>query len=258
MAAGPRAGVLGSKQEHIFTLAKYKQSSAELLDNLRIQYEFLIASIASWKSGFEGEALRLSATLRVLLQDSKKSKSLLAQLGKTGEYFLDTNPPIKPNNLASHQGLVVMKVTGSGTGGAVTMSLSGKKAQGEPSGSDTGAPDVTWVPRHEMENPEFQPAWVSLDNWWFGIVIQEPGVPTRRKLSLTRKQLVLSVANKDGGTHVDPQLSGAYAEITRRNSLGIMASGYGGSVPVKAPHLASVVQIAHEMVKTIERWDMLE
>jgi hypothetical protein len=74
----------------------------------------------------------------------------------------------------------------------------------------------------------------------------------------TRKDLVLALANQDGGAHVDPALNEAYEALSQSNSLGWMAgvpSGAGdadtSSVPMGSPVPANVRQIAWELERSL-------
>ena len=86
-------------------------------------------------------------------------------------------------------------------------------------------------------------AWVSFDVWWGKIVVVD-----LERHEFSRRDLVLTLADTDGGTHVDPDIPEKYYLLTRENSLG-WTNGY--NVPVLAIALASVRQIAHEMLKTL-------
>ena len=75
-------------------MGKYTQTYQELRDHLCEQLHFLRASAASYDNGAEGEAKRLATTIRVLVHDTKKSKSLLLQLSmKHLLQMHDTNSP---------------------------------------------------------------------------------------------------------------------------------------------------------------------
>ena len=66
----------------------------------------------------------------------------------------------------------------------------------------------------------------------------------------SRMDLVMNVADKDGGAHVDPDLVDTYMDLTRGNSIGYE---YGGqNIPfVGRPVLACMRQIAHELIATL-------
>jgi hypothetical protein len=66
--------------------------------------------------------------------------------------------------------------------------------------------------------------------------------------------LVLALANKEGGAHVDSKFDADYTQITRERSLGVAATSGLASQAVGPPHEASVAQIGYEMLKTLDRW----
>lgn len=89
---------------------------------------------------------------------------------------------------------------------------------------------------------------VSFKNWWEEIVVKD-----RNGEVFTRKDLVLAVANKEGGAHVDPQLDEAFAELTRFNSLGWQVDTRGIRTPPDNSIVdASIRQIAHELLCSVE------
>ena len=73
-----------------------------------------------------------------------------------------------------------------------------------------------------------------------------------RGQAFSRRAIVLAVANKDGGAHVDPSLDEAYAALTRGNSMNWKTVAPGGAeADLPGPHLATVRQIAHEVLTTL-------
>lgn len=89
----------------------------------------------------------------------------------------------------------------------------------------------------------------SFDNWWARLIIYEDN----KSNTFTRKDLVLVVANKEGGAHVDPYLDQAYADLSRFNSLGWKLFVYGEEKDFNNTLiLPSIRQIAHEVLKTLK------
>lgn len=144
------------------------------------QIGFLEASCASFDGGFEGESKRLALTLRVLAHDTNHSKSLLGQLGKLGEKFLDTAYPLNPTSIVSHGGLVFVS---------------------------SGPPEPSYV---AMLDNVPKTKWVSFDDWWNSVVFKDT-----HGGELSRKKLILTAANQDGGGHVDPKLEEEYAAFSK-------------------------------------------
>jgi hypothetical protein len=202
------------------------QTNAELRRHLQEQVGFLCRSCDSFDAGHEDEAKRLAAVLRVMLHDTASSKSLLGLLGMLPNLLMyDTASHIHPRNLASTDGLTIMRLT-------VT----------PESGADAGYEAPLDEPR-----PDAPACLRSFSDWW-----ERAAVKDSRGRSFSRRDLVLRVANKDGGSHVDPQLDAAYAALTRDNSMGWTFGG-GDDSPrdFPPPHLASIRQVAHEVLSTL-------
>ncbi|MFC5142351.1 hypothetical protein ACFPK1_29275 [Actinomycetospora rhizophila] len=196
----------------------------ELLENLQESVDFLKASSAAFDEGFEAEAKRLAVTIRVLLHDTEKSKSLLSQLGvKEDLYLYDTSEGIIPTNLAPTPGLVMMQMT-AGQGGRYV------------------------PPLGDLPPSRIRPA-VKFGKWWGDNVtkLQDGTFWTRRKY-------VLVLANKEGGAHVDPVLDSDYENLARKNALGFefsdSLSGREGDFEGSAV-AASVRQIAYEVTESL-------
>ena len=123
---------------------------------------------------------------------------------------------------------------------------------------------------HELINQRKAPRapgmHLAFDRWWTQTVINAMG----RKF--TRRDLVLTTANQDGGAHLDPGVDKDYYDLTRLNALGIYGGGdkeriqlmWGSAEPRLAdtqdveltspgsPVPASLRQIAWELTTTLE------
>ncbi len=195
------------------------QSQDDLNEHLREHLQFLEASSNAYDDGVDSEAKRLASSLRLLLHDTQKSLSLLGQLGMKGIDFCDSALPLNSANVLSYMGLIKLCQTSEG---------------------------FQYSPLLDDE-PDSNPPRVHFGTWWNGVVFVD-----HNKTSISRKQLVLSVADQDGGVHVDPVLNDVYAQLSRLNSLGWIATQGNRSLPLKNPQLAAVRQIAHEVLKTLK------
>jgi hypothetical protein len=196
------------------------QSAEELLQHLAEQRDFLLHSAMAYDRGVTHEAKRLAATIRVLVHDTPSSHSLMGQLGLLEQPFWETgwvNPPGNRSSLAS------LCLFGFGHGRAELLPL-----------YDT--PDGVPKPRQ-----------VSFSEWWNAVVLTEP----KRGISLCRAEVVLIMANQDGGAHVDPGITHSYAEFSRANALGWMTTDARGTQPLANPERATVRQIAHELLRVL-------
>lgn len=203
-------------------MAKTAQTKQELMSHLRDSIGFLDASSAAFDGGFVGEAKRLATTIRVLVHDTDKSKSLLRLLKmKTDMGFLNTTHPYDPENLVSYHGLV-------------GVAFEGEKAR-------------YWAPLSAGSTAR-SGKYVFFPEWWNQVVIVDT-----LKVKFIRRELVLALANKDGGAHVDPHLDEGYANLTRNNSLGWMSSDGTSQKPMLEVELHSVRQIAYELRTSMQR-----
>lgn len=199
--------------------ATYLQTYEDFNEHLTYCVEALNLSAQAFDNGYKGEAQRLAATVRMLVHDTGSSRSLLGQLGRKSAKFYDTAWPYNALNLAPYMGIV---------------------------GIDTGAGADAYLAPLDNLPPDAPPSWVDFDTWWDRVIF----VDNQRKQT-TRKELVLAVANTDGGAHVDPQLDAKYANLSRENSLGWEFIGPKGKAPLTRPELAAVRQIAHETLKSL-------
>lgn len=100
-------------------------------------------------------------------------------------------------------------------------------------------------------------------DWWS----KEP-VFSHQKDKFSRKVIVLSAANKDGGAHVDRQLENYYEVLCAgKYTFGITGNlTYAGAPPFqqgvthypKNAHLALIRQFAHEALISIRRFPQLQ
>lgn len=120
------------------------------------------------------------------------------------------------------------------------------------------------APLGDLPVERVQPPHAFVDWWNAGVLNDQKGH------AFTRRDLVLTVADQDGGAHVDATLNEAYAQLTRENSLqhtwgrneeggiGFMGFVIGdapviGEAPVNSIALAHVRQIAWETLDTLHR-----
>lgn len=193
---------------------KHLQSNSELQNHLQDQLSFLKSSADQFDAGNTAEAKRLAVTIRVLVHDTPRSTSLLQILDlKKGTYYHShiQASELDPENQAGNSSLIGIVLR-----------------------EDKPAEYVALLDETRM-NP------VTFDTWW-----EQPIVQDVQRQQLSRKQLVLAMANKDGGAHIDPVLDiPAYVEISRHGTLGYV----GGNL--KQPERAIVRQIAHELLRAL-------
>ena len=238
-------------------MSSYKKPREELLANLCEQLEFLRASCAAFDAGNEAEAKRLATTIRVLLYDPKKSRSrsLLVQLGaKERLKYLDTAhyELLNPSNLLPYLGLVGIRLEAPDGSGSAQMIFSIAGAVEPYSDGPVGAPRAkgAFIARVNMDGggAPHKDREVPFRRWWESTVIRD--ADDRR---FSRGNLILAMANREGGAHVDPTLDNAYAKLARMNSTGWRLKSGTGAVtpPENTPVEPSIRQITHEVVESI-------
>lgn len=200
-------------------MSKYKQTREDLENHLKEQIAFLQSSADAFDGGRDIEAKRIAATLRTLLHDTGASKSVLAQLGLKTTLFVDSAEPITPDSVVGHQGLVIYELCMNAPARAIA-----------PLDLPNSAPE----PR------------IAFPVWWDAPVFVDP-----KKRQLSRKALVLAMANQDGGSHVDPVLDSTYADLSRNNSMSWVAFNGIESRPLGGLERIAVRQICHEVLKTL-------
>lgn len=126
------------------------------------QIRFLKDSSQSFDRGFDDEALRLAVTARVLVHDTKKSHSLMGQMGllTPTTSFYSAAARWDPDNFAPHHGLLQLAI---GSGGASSYR----------------------APLDDRHPGLLQ--WIPFVEWWSEVVIDD-----RKGNRLTRKELVLA------------------------------------------------------------------
>ncbi len=215
-------------------MASQERPYSELLTKLRSQVGFLERSSASFDTGHEDEGEQLAHRARLLLHDTGHSHSLLDQLGvKTALGYTDTS--IHHARETKHLGGGLHVATVTAHAGLVGWRTT-------ESGSWVYAPGL--APEGDRINPP-----VAFEQWWRKSLLEDTsGRP------ITRRSVVLDVANKDGGSHVDPVLPEAFRQLSSGSSLPFQTgSEDGSSEAIRGFVMATTRQIAFELLDTLRR-----
>lgn len=224
-------------------------------DQLDRQLGYLERSCDLFDQGYEPEAARIAVVLRVLLHDTTKSHSLLAQLGMKDTLRLVDTGLYRDRLDRAQQEFVDRTEPGSFVGG---------KRRGEAGLVACGVNSygrIGWVA--PLRHP-----WLHPEHWNYSAVLQEPQpfkfwwntplVENSEGETFSRKNLVLIMANQDGGAHVDPRLDKDYEALTVDFLDYSIMFTKGGIPPDANPPpatsnvaAASVRQIGFEVLSTL-------
>jgi len=184
------------------------------------QLSFLRRSCESYDAGYQDESVRIATCIRVLIHDTKSSTSLLKHLGALN---------------------ISLASTARNSDRSKTVILS---ALGRMQFTSTGA---TWAPTLD---PDSIKCWLTIRDWWNQIVYISG---TAR---LSRRDLVLSAADKDGGAHVDAKLNADYESLMNSNGFGFFSLSQTGELgtftPIIDAHLVYLRQMGHELLSSPE------
>lgn len=201
---------------------RVRRPKEELKRELVEQLALLSHSCRTFDSGFEAVGKHIALSLRVLLHDHRQSRSLLDQLGLRNGRYLTSAPPLNPKNLLTECSLVGVRISTVGGRYLPLVAMGGGPTPLQP---------------------------IPFVNWW-----NDPVLKDNKGRKFCRRELVLHVADTDGGAHVDPELDAAYMAISRENSLGWMLSdGKSEAPPEGRPELICMRQIAHELLSTLHQ-----
>ena len=204
-----------------------RRDRTQLIEKIREQVQLLDVLGGQFDAGHRVMSYPLATTIRVLVHDTNQSHALLAQVGELKRMpFINTSAPINPRNLLkAHGGLVIMRIaTGIG---------------------------ATWVPRVGLPPaPDAQPRDAQFAPWWNTDVMRDSD-----STLWSRKRMVLAIANKEGGAHIDPEQPVDVHAIEEENSMGwTYQDPIKGDQPMsEGPLLPSIRQIAYELEHSIVR-----
>lgn len=194
------------------------RTKADLLLGLQEQVTLLSHACKSYDNGLTPIGKHIALSLRVLLHRHANSQALLQQLGIRSKHFLDTAGDIDPHNVLTDNLLSVFRV-------------------------DRGK--IDWAPKF-VQGKGFE-RWITFAEWWNNNVIKDD-----KKRFFNRRDLILNVADTDGGAHVDPKLDEAYMDLSRNNSLGWIIGEGDVQRPFDPPVMSCIRQIAHEVLETLK------
>lgn len=231
-------------------MSKYIQTEEDLLKALKDQIDIMQAWASTYDGGLEPAAKGLATHIRVLVHDTNNSRSLLGQLNKKDIKFYDsalTYNPILRGRSFSSEGISYIAPPDDHTlpkssdsllpySGLTIVRFSAKEAS-YIAPLDSGSP---------MRNIAKK---ISFQEWWVGVHV----IRDKYGCTFARKDLVLEVADTDGGAHIDPCLKANYANLSRFNSVGwiFVKNDIKGTFK-NSPVSPSIRQITHEVLEALK------
>lgn len=212
-------------------MAKIDRQAGELREKLNQQIELLILANENFDRGKEITALHIGSIIRVLLHQTNQSHSLFDQLDIKKIPFFDTAHNI---NKGKYLGLIIkfMSDVTDGKGG-----------------------EVLYKPIYTSDFHFKNKNWIDFDSWWNKkIFINGNGD------SLTRKELILFLANQEGGSHVDPQIDEIYDKFRHSYSGGVKIFGGSSGIERKfdnIPVFPAARQISFELLETLKNAELI-
>jgi hypothetical protein len=200
------------------SISKHILSVGELKQQFEEQKQFILYYIDIFDKGYEPIAKPMAVSLRILFYETDVCKALLKQLDMLNGYFYSSTQEYNEKHMSYFHGLAY-----------ATM----------------GASESRYI---ALLDESIVQRWLPFKQWWSEYVFVE-----NDKFKFTREDIIKFVANKDGGAHVSPDITAAYAELSRRNGLGYTYSyshDEKREIVINHPELVAIRQISHEFLKS--------
>ena len=198
------------------------RSKEELLAKLREQLELLHSSVSAFYDGQFAEALRIATSIRVLVHETTNSKALLTQ--------------IRPDGLA-------LEIPGYTEGARLGEDEVIRFAVGIRLG-----PGASVAPAADVNSSHY--SLTTIGAWWSRAVFRFQS-KLGTQLTYSRKQVVLILANHEGGAHVDKNEDPDYVRLLTDEPLSFMYCGARFDRPDLARYL--VAQSGVELLECLKR-----
>jgi hypothetical protein len=197
------------------------RSRSELQQALTEQIDLLTSYCKHYDKGESAYCKPMAATLRMLLHETRMSRSLLGQLHLRIGRFFTVAPALNPRNLLSECGLLILDAT------------AGK-----------------WLPN--LQVLEGRQSRTPFPEWW-----ARPIAKGKARQQMTRMDIVCAVADMDGGAHVDGSLPNLYRSFQSGEFFGwtpALDGPAGAPQYIHSPQYACIRAISHEVLLTLQKY----
>jgi hypothetical protein len=214
---------------------------AYYLEQLEQQVSFLVDSCHAYDNGNFAQAKMMSAIIRTIVKDPEPNPN---NKRKSNTVSLLTHLKKKENMKFYNTGFEAKKAK-------INLNLVGIVTVPCKLPTITKQTDNIYLPLFETSQ-QVDLRWLTFDDWWKSeIIVSE----TESFTSIfTRKRIVLTMAEQDGGNHVDAKgkVDKEYLELaTAAKTYFNHVDPSGNESPIINLHFALVRQIAHELVKSL-------
>jgi hypothetical protein len=187
------------------------------------QLEFLNRSCQAFDAGSHDEAIRIAQCIRVLARDTKKQTSVLAHLNAKNISVLSTCLDIAAKQ--RQFGGSLLHFNGMGR-------------------HELGPDGARYYPK--LGGGMFDHL-LTVDDW-----LKETVFVLDAETPVSREQVILDAADKDGGAHVDAVLTPVYERLMNSGDLGVFANEGGSEIPITGHHYVALRQMGHELLNSPE------
>jgi hypothetical protein len=191
---------------------------------LREQLGFLQRSCRAFDAGCHDEAIRISQCIRVLIHDTRNQTSLLTHLNAKNINLLSTCLDIASK---MQRGVGKMQIFNG-------MGRFGPSPEG-----------TRYYPK--LDGNPFTRHQARVGDWWAETVfVLDPNT------WVSRRDVVLNAADKDGGAHVDAALTPMYQRLVDGGDLGFYVDEHGEETPITGHHYVALRQMGYELLNSSE------
>lgn len=215
------------------------ESHKYYLKELEEQFSVLVDSCHAYDKGNFSQAKSLSNILRAILKDVEKPSK------RTRSFSLLHHLDVKDKMKFYNTGYEAKKPK-------LSINLVGFVTRPSSSPDTTITSETIYLPVLDKSNL-IDVKWLDFDNWYTSKIIYSE--TDKDTLIITRKWLILAMAEQGGGTHIDKleSVEKAYLEIATAKNTIFTHNKENKDYPIEYLHYALIRQIAHELIITLKK-----
>ncbi|UDM70701.1 hypothetical protein [Vagococcus fluvialis] len=203
-------------------MANYNKNQNDFEQEFQMNLQSLQLSCDNYDNGKEFAVIEMATRLRVLLNDKGRNISLFQHLGLKNINFVNTAFEIDEDNILDDSCLVYIS-------------------------PDENFEFMKYYPFLDRAEKNLIP----FEEWWNQTVYRDS------EKRFTRADIILHIADKEGGAHSDEKISDNYYNFSRRGNgattfYSINGNQSGESKYMDNLHYASLRQIAYEVLESLK------